>query len=169
LSLDGNGSYIDCGNDWRFDITGSITVSAWINVKDFGKSFNTIIAKGDRCWRLQRFQATKRIEFAATGISNHQWGFVSGNIDLINNKWHHILGVYDGERISLYIDGQLDVSQEATGNILDINNPVHIGSHPDYLGQESDRPRRDFKGLIDDVKVYSYALSAEEITRLYEQ
>jgi len=38
LALDGNGSYVDCGNDWRFDISGAITVSAWVKVGKYDGS-----------------------------------------------------------------------------------------------------------------------------------
>ncbi|MHC4257792.1 MAG: protein kinase domain-containing protein [Planctomycetota bacterium] len=169
LSLDGNDSYVDCGIDPAFDITGALTISAWVKVNKFDSIYSTIIAKGDQAWRLQQYGNTNTMEFGCAGVSNNQWGYIPGNIEINNGKWHHIAGTYDGKRISLYIDGKLDSSEEAIGNILVDNNPVYIGAHPDYqFFYTENYPKRDWNGLIDDVRIYSYALSAEEISELYQ-
>ena len=165
LSLDGKGSYVDCGQDWEFDISGAITVSAWIKVNKFEASWHAIITKGDTSWRLQQFIDNESIEFACTGISNQPWGHIGGAVDVNDGQWHHIAGVYNGQEISLFVDGQLDVSEKATGNIVINQSPVFIGSNAAY-----NRPNpygRDWIGLLDDVRVYSYALSADEIEKLH--
>jgi len=63
LSLDGVDSYVDCGNDPRFDITDEITLAAWIKVNAFDKSKQAIITKGNLTWKLQRCAESNRIGF----------------------------------------------------------------------------------------------------------
>jgi tetratricopeptide (TPR) repeat protein len=47
LSLDGDGDYINCGNNPAFDITDSITIAARIKVNIFDKGWQAIVTKGD--------------------------------------------------------------------------------------------------------------------------
>jgi WD40 repeat protein/serine/threonine protein kinase len=159
LSLDGTDGYVDCGNNWAFNITGSLTVSAWIKVNQFDGDYNAIISKGEGAWRLLRHGSTDHIQFAASGISNNVWGYIAGTVNVYDGQWHHLVGVYDGKAISMYIDGTLNVSEEATGHILMDDTPVFIGA--------DDIEERHWNGLIDSVRVYSYALSAERISEIY--
>ena len=162
LSLDGEGDYVDCGNDLRFDITGEITISVWFKVNKFDKPWQTIIAKGDTAWRLQRNRDTDNIEFSCTGLDvpSDQWSSVRGKREVNDGKWHYSVGVYDGEKICLYVDGELDVSAEATGRI-------NTNSREVLIGENAEEPGRFWNGLIDDVRIYSYTLNEAEIKILY--
>jgi len=162
LSLDGEGDYVSCGRDLRFDITGEITISAWVKVNKFDKRWQTIIAKGDTAWRLQRNRDTDNFAFSCTGLDvpGDQYSTVRGKKGVNDGKWHHTVGVYDGKRICLYIDGELDVSANATGSI-------NTNSWEVLIGENAERPGRFWNGLIDDVRVYSYALSEAGIKALY--
>ena len=104
LAFDGDGDYIDMGKDSAFDITNQITVSAWIKVNAFNKDWQTIIAKGDSSWRLQRNAGNETLEFACSGlvVPGSDWGPVYGNTDVNDGHWHHIAGVYDQQNICLY-------------------------------------------------------------------
>jgi hypothetical protein len=78
-----------------------------------------------------------------------------------DGKWHHVVGTYDGKRACLYIDGNLSDFTNINGNIATNDNIVVIGDKPEW-------PRYNWNGLIDDVHIYSYTLSAEEVKDLYE-
>lgn len=161
LTFDGDGDYVDMGKDPGFDITNQITVSAWIKVNAFNKDWQTIIAKGDRSWRLQRNAGNGTLEFACSGlvVPGTDWGQIFGKTDVNDEHWHHVAGVYDQEKIYLYIDGILDASAAAPGTI-------RVNQEPVYIGENSQMPNRFWNGLIDDVRIYNYALSAEEISAI---
>jgi hypothetical protein len=78
-----------------------------------------------------------------------------------DNKWHHAAGVYDryandGKRLKLYVDGELVAySNGSNENILSGDEGIFIGRYSVSY----------FKGAIDDVSIYNYGLSAEEIER----
>ncbi len=161
LSFDGDGDYVDMGKDPAFDIKKQITVSAWIKVNAFDKDWQNVISKGDRSWRLQRNQGENTLEFACSGlvVPGSDWGPIYGNIDVDDGHWHHVAGVYDQQNIYLYIDGSLDASAPASGTI-------RVNEEPVYIGENSQMQNRFWNGMIDDVRIYNYALSAEEISEI---
>jgi hypothetical protein len=161
LEFDGDGDYVDVGKDPAFDIKNQITVSAWLKVNAFDKDWQTVVAKGDRSWRLQRNWNKNTLEFACSGlvVPGSDWGPVYGNADVNDGHWHHVAGVYDQEKIYLYIDASLDASTTATGTI-------RVDEEPVYIGENSQMTNRFWNGLIDDVRIYNYALTAEEISAI---
>jgi len=165
LLFDGKGDYVHIANESNFDFTGEVTVAAWIKVNQFDKEWQTIVAKGDSAWRLQRNQNTNALEFACTGLQvpdGNPYGGLYGNKFVNDGKWHHVAGVYDGEKMYIYIDSIVDVSQPASGAIATNDEPV-------FIGENSEMTDRFWNGLIDDVRVYNYALSEGRIRALYNE
>ena len=163
LMFGGKGTYINIGRDSDFDITDQITVSAWIKVNKFDQEWQAIIAKGDSAWRLQRNQNNDNLEFACTGLkipSGSPYGGLFGNKNVNDGKWHHVVGIYDGSKMYMIIDGDEDASQSASGRI-------NTNSQPVYIGNNAERNARFWNGLIDDVRIYNYALTKEEVKALY--
>jgi len=161
LVFDGDGDYVNVGKDPAFDITRQITISAWIKVEAFDRDWQTIIAKGDSAWRLQRNWNNNTLEFAGSGlvIPGTRWGAIFGTADVNDGRWHHVVGTYDGSKICIYVDGQLDASSTASGTI-------RVNDQPVYIGENSEQSNRFWNGLIDDVRIYSYALKTEEIAEI---
>ena len=161
LAFDGDGDYVDMGKNPGFDITNQITVSAWIKISAFDKDWQTIVAKGDRSWRLQRNWGENTLEFGCSGlvVPGTDWGQIFGKTNVNDGHWHHVAGVYDQEKIYLYIDGSMDASATASGMI-------RVNDEPVYIGENSQMTNRFWNGMIDDVRIYNYALSAEEISAI---
>jgi hypothetical protein len=160
LKFDGD-DYVDLGNDSSLNITAQITVAAWIKVDTFDREWQAIITKGDNSWRLQRNGTNSSIEFACTGafVPNALVGSLFGTVSVNDGKWHHVAGTYDGSRICLYVDGKLDISSEADGS-------VNVNDQNLLIGANAEKPDRNFKGSIYDVRIYSYALSAEDVREI---
>jgi len=167
LCLDGEGDWVDCGNNIRLNIPSEVTIACWIKVFKFNKKHQTIISKGNQAWRLARARNTDCLAFACSGLKvpDNKYGAVYGKANINNGRWHHVAGVYDGVKISLYVDGKLDASSEASGNINVNSCRVLIGENGDTIGGISQA--RAFNGLIDDVRVYDYALGRSEVKALY--
>ena len=159
LEFDGTDDFVSIPNESQFDITGSITVSAWIRVESFTKSWQAIVTKGDRAWRLHRADTTKSVGFACSDLSRDQTGDLLGNQVVADGRWHHVAGVLDGTRMSIYVDGSLDAWAASSPNISVNDYSVHIGAN----AQAEDRL---FRGLIDDVRIYDRALSVDELQAL---
>jgi hypothetical protein len=166
LRLDGEGDWVDCGADARFDITDEITISVWIKVGKFDKVWQAIIAKGGT-WRLQRDRTTDALEFACSGVNTPGTFYVGnlfGRANVNDGKWHHVAGIYDGRRLSLYIGGELDTFAPAVAFTRINTSTDHV-----LIGMNADlQPPREWNGLVDDLRIYSYALPPEDIKALHE-
>lgn len=77
-------------------------------------------------------------------------------------EWTHVAGVYDGERVVLYLNGQPVAQAEAKGALTDNQLPLYIGADPGAEGQ----PTRPLNGWVDEVRLsktvrYTEAFSPE--------
>lgn len=159
LEFDGTDDFVSIPNESSFDITGSVTVSAWIRVESFTKTWQAIVTKGDRAWRLHRANDTKSVGFACSDLSRGQVGDLYGKKVVADGRWHHVAGVLDGTKTSIFVDGTLDASAKSSPSISVNDFPVLIGENAQAKG-------RLFRGLIDDVRIYDRALSVDELRAL---
>jgi hypothetical protein len=77
----------------------------------------------------------------------------------MDGTWVHLAGVYDGTNILLYRDGLEVARTPVAGNMTTGAGPIGIGARSSY-------DMHWFPGNIDDVRIYSRALSAPEIAVL---
>ncbi len=88
-----------------------------------------------------------------------------GTTSLVDGEWHLLVGVRDTStaRLKVYVDGVLEsTSSDISTNALDPNVDFWIGGQNSFS-------TRFFNGDIDDVRIYSRALSAAEIAELYNE
>jgi hypothetical protein len=69
-------------------------------------------------------------------------------------RWHHLAGVFDGEELRLYVDGQLVAASPGHGRRTRNARPLYIGADPDEAG----RPTSFFTGEIDEVRLSACAV-----------
>jgi hypothetical protein len=164
LVFDGNEDFVEIADSNDLNITNQITVAAWIKVDAFDKKWQAVVTKGDRSWRLQRNRGKNGLQFTCSGliIAGTRGGAVYSSVNVNDGQWHHAAGVYDGRHISLYIDGKRGGRATASGRIRSTNSALMIG-------ENSDKPGRCFTGAIDDVRIYSYGMTADEVAELAKQ
>lgn len=96
-----------------------------------------------------------------------QGGYIYGTTSINDGLWHHVAVVLDSDsspdisEVQLYVDGQLDT-------IAGVNAyPINTAAAQDVsIGVYSTVGKRYFHGMIDDVRIYSYALTQAEIQTL---
>jgi hypothetical protein len=145
-----------------FNITGAITVAAWVNVPSL-PTFSDIIGHSDTSWRLT-------ITGAGDPAANDGAppADATSTSSIVDGNWHLLAYTYDGTLSGnnghLYVDGQVVANNSITsvpgGSDLD----VWIGGAPDY-GLTFGRARL-FAGNIADVMVFDRALSGAEVSGL---
>jgi hypothetical protein len=75
------------------------------------------------------------------------------------NTWINLMGTWDGSVEKLYINGSLNNSSLFGGQSTGGSSNIILGSaSPGY---------QQYKGLMDDVRIYNRALSASEIAAMY--
>lgn len=86
--------------------------------------------------------------------------YYSGEVVISAGVWHHYVGVYDPPYLIAYLDG-VEVTNNSVGFLsLDTNsNNVVFGTNVDLTSQ--------YIGIIDEIRIYSRALTAEEVEAHY--
>jgi hypothetical protein len=164
MEFDGKTTFINCGRAAEFDFRDSMTVSAWIKVREFDKPWQAIVTKGETAWRLERQKDTGTVTFVHNSGTQPQ-GSYKNAVRLIakrkvdDGQWHHLVALSDGRRAALYVDGELEASADA--------QPIARNSDPVMIGCNSTAYERRFNGWIDDVRLYGYGLTEQEVKALY--
>ena|GEM_PF-4430360 len=139
------------------NITGNkLTLEAWI--KPEGENAYTMVMGKEYNYKID-FNVSHYNEIRF--ITSDNWteaGALSSNSSLSLNQWYHIAAVYDGSEKRIYINGVLDASKKARGNMIPSTDNFTIGRGPISW---------EFNGLIDEVKVYNISLSEKQIVENY--
>jgi hypothetical protein len=146
--FDGVDDHLLLPNEPDYDFTIAVSVSAWIFVESFTKSWQAVVAKGDDSWRLHREGGTNGPGFGTTTTLNQNHNF-GAPTNVNDGKWHHVAGVFDGQNKKVFVDGTI-VSTPLT---LGINN----SSLPVCIGENNGATGRHFDGSIDEVRISSVA------------
>jgi len=151
--------YVDLGNDPIFDMTGEVTLALWVNTQDIGTSENNPwLGKGDTSYMIKGHREGNQIEFFI-----YDGGWVTAHADVgaeFNGEWHHAAGVFDGEKLIIYVDGEVGVSVDYKGaGIVPNTYNVTIGSNSQASGRFSE-------SILDEAMIYNRALSKAEILYL---
>ncbi len=167
--FDGEGDYIDVGT---FSISGDkLTIAAWAKYE--GNNFDLdprIIAKAhgtesnehEFLLGIDDFSASSgeyRFRFTTNqGTTSHTAGPTTPD-----DTWHHIVGVYDGAKAEIFVDGVSQGSTSRTGNLIVNLDDVYIGDNPISDGDG----HRYWHGRLDEVMIWDKALNQSEINSLY--
>lgn len=145
------------------------TVSAWVKTTYSGSDEAVIISKGGDDgggirWVLGASEGRLRL----TTDDNSSKLEPRGGIGIVDGLWHHVVGTCDGQRIRLYVDGVFDGDQGVPeGYDLSGSSQKHgyIGANTSMEHQTDPcEIQKPFDGLIDDVRVYNYALPLDDPT-----
>ncbi|PKP01870.1 MAG: hypothetical protein CVU11_13795 [Bacteroidetes bacterium HGW-Bacteroidetes-6] len=160
LDLDGVNDKIGVTNSASLNPTTALTVEAWINADVWKSSVygGVIVGKQatspDRGYCLTAGENGKA-EFTVA-IANI-WISVASPAIMGLNSWYHIAGVFDGSVIKIYINGQLQATNTASGTIsAATTTTMYLGENPTWSG-------RYFEGTIDEVRIWNTARSQSEI------
>lgn len=156
--------YLSAADSVSLSVTGSLTLSAWINPETVSAGSYNIIAKWDGAnvsYRL--FQNGDEIRLELDSASNYQETTAS---NLAASTWYHVVGVYNSgdPTAKIYINGT-EAASSTTGTI-----PSSIGDDAGVLAlgaqDTSTTPTGYYDGVIDEARVYNRALSTREVRQL---
>ena len=166
------GSHINVGDHPEFQITGEITLAAWVFLHGDTENNCRIIAKGggsgQRSWNLNIEEQAGGVAYPATfQISDTGAASLSLNDteSLPTDQWAHVAGVYrPGQAMEIYVNGRLRATKTS-----DVPSAQHGDNGlPVLIGARSGCGNCGWDGFIDEARVYNRALSAADIQELYE-
>ncbi len=137
------------------------TVSVWINLaggKDGPRLFSYSLGELTMDLDVGDLQ---RININNQTLSGGDW-FATGGIDLMN-QWKHIVGVWSGSKGRIYLNGVLEAEKVWNSSPT---TDYSSGFTPE-IGGNSGAIWDPFGGGMDDVAIWDRALSAAEVSDLY--
>jgi RHS repeat-associated protein len=161
LTLDGTNDYVSLGDPAELDITGAITLSAWVRVDDTTGTRDIIVHGDDGSANGQVFLRVKDGQFEVGSYNGTEHKASYAVAAAIKGQWVHLTGVYDAtaQEWRLYLDGSLvATSSDATGAVAADGNWA--------IGASGSGTAGFFCGSLDEVRVYNRALSTDEIAQL---
>jgi hypothetical protein len=152
-------SYVEIHDSASLGMTDAMTISAWIN-PDKVTSYDRIVAKPHGKFASPHNMYSLIFDNAGharfEGCIGERKTGINGVSKIPLNEWTHIAATYDGLRLKLYMNGNLESTKDVTGGICTNDMPIYIGCNVFYSGE-------NFNGIIDEVRIYNYALTEDEI------
>jgi hypothetical protein len=167
--FDGNG-YIEVPTASALDASTAITISAWFKATalDDQTAFGIVSKRTDtgidQAYSVYLWTRNKLwVDFPD---QNQRF---EGSAVISNNVWTQVTAVYDGTnaspnmRVTVYLNGVVDSTQSDTVTSLPTSPAkLTIGAMPSSLAVQN------FKGVLDEVVVWTRPLSQAEVTQWYE-
>ncbi len=162
LSFDGVDDYVNCGTNTILDLTGDLTIEAWIYPEGWGDgNYGRIFERGGPSkgysLLLRNGGGEEGLWFAALGGDNAY----SNNSVISLNSWQHAAVTRLGASVTFYVDGV----NSGSGTVSSISSGGSISA---LIGDEYGLAR-SFNGLIDDVRIYNYARTPAQIAWDYNR
>ncbi len=149
ISLDGLDDWVDCGESQAIGIGGPVTIEFWIRPTRKAHGEASLLGESLGTYLMTYYSG----EYAYWYINGGDNG-ISGALTL--GLWNHVTAIFDGTRTSLWINGRLARGRESKYKTYAPANHFKMG-----MKGRPDLPK--FKGMLDRVRVYNRALSAEEV------
>jgi hypothetical protein len=168
LDFDGIDDYVDCESTFA-SVTASDTKSimAWVKPDSAAEAARiiTLYRRSDSSSAFAlRFYGTPATWSSLYMKSATSYEWLDSGVQVGVDEWTHIALVQNGTQVDIYVNG---ISENSVGNgaVPTLSNPPNavLGAYM-WWGHY---PTGGFNGIIDDVRIYDRALSAEEIQWLY--
>jgi len=159
LEFDGEDDYVICGQRESLNLSQSdFTIMVW--VKEAGNrraSPRGIVSKAAKAGKGYLLGKTRGNSFRLA-IGDGKIHYLSSDKQYTDSDWHHLAAVRKGGTNYLYVDG-IQQTRTTSDKIVDSRGRLVLGR---FYG---DKDGLYFMGVIDEVKIYNRAFSAEEIDK----
>jgi hypothetical protein len=162
-----------------FDLTTRGTFSIWAKARSYNNKGNkeikslpgyeTMFAKGDNSWRLQKFgirdwhkPPADLIEMCVEQPPSADLCVV-GKTDMVTGKWFQVVAVHDFPKAKIFVNGVLEKSDTFDVNWISGDHPVGIGNQTQFPEKG-----RQWDGVLDEARALNVAKDEHWIKLDYE-
>lgn len=159
-AFDGINDYILVENSDLLNFSDAITVSCWIKPTDVSpgrESFILSHGSWQNRWKLSLVSGKARFTLKTASELKD----IDSYSDVTNTKGYHLTATYDGTYALLFVNGELE-------SYAILNGAINTTSYGFLIGRmlPDDQSIYNYTGLIDEVLIYNYALSPNEVLDL---
>jgi len=169
---DGANDFINSGeiritDKASLDITGPITVQAWVKLNNLAATFDYVVAKSDignngRSYALYYNVGVPRFFFSVDGTSATNT-ITPSSTTMVTGTWYHLVGTWDGTAgataLKMYVNDIAPDSGPGASGIFSSGTDLMIGG-----ALTSNSPFGNVDGVIDEVRISNIARDADWIT-----
>ena len=165
-SFNGSSSYID--TSYTVPASTAASISSWFNTSSTG-NYRTLFSDAPSNGaavntRMQiYFTPTNTFDVIIGNNSGYWIGSSNSIASYIDGNWHNLIATYNGTDVKVYIDGSLFQSFTSTISFGTAGNQSLV------LGKAGLNNVNYWLGSIDQVRIFDKALSAGEVTTLYNE
>jgi prepilin-type N-terminal cleavage/methylation domain-containing protein len=171
LQFDGTDDYVNFPYSANLSPTAAITFTLWTyrsNWSAYTTDAHLLSKTQSGGYQLSVNEPNYGAGYLAAILKrNGNYASVKKSLSNISNGWHYFSATYDGRYFKLYVDGNLEDTNDAGGNYLiqySYNNSLMLGAEP---GSASACEGSYFSGTIDDVRLYDASIPVSQIKEQY--
>lgn len=163
LQFDGINDFVLIKNNPSLNFQNGISISFWIKLNNLPEKESYIISHGSWNKRYKISIANKKLRWTIkTDKQNNNILDLDSETQIESNKFLHCVVNYDGKDAEVWINGELNSFTSWSGKLqqsdIDLTIAQMVPSNFDY----------NFKGIIDDLRIYDFALLPHDILKLYD-
>jgi hypothetical protein len=155
---------LSCGFDSTIGINDSLTISLWVNYSTINQQ-EALLSK-DSIFSLELsniyFQPTIKIRGSDSSVSTF-----NSTSSMTLNQWNHLVFVCDNSSIKIFINGALAGSKNYSKGFLNSRRELVLGGTGNLINGLDNWAPENFDGSMDDVRIYTRALTDAQILQLY--
>ena len=161
MEFDGVDDYVEVLNDASLN-PPKITVELWAKSNTGTWNQAGFLVSKRSAYIMHPLSGSKNVTFY---IYDGGWvsALFSAPAAFDITEWHHYVGTYDGSTIRIYVDGGTYTGETSHSGSIDTTDTGSL-----FIGRDDGSDDRYFNGSIDEVVIYSKALTDDEVESLYE-
>ena len=140
-----------------FELDGEFAIELWFRAETLGP-LPVLASCGEYAkqgWFVQIIGGPVRFSLGGANVLD------AGSVSV--GQWHHLVCTYDGWTMRVYLDGKEAGARKAPNvDFTPWTGPLCIAQYPALTDDYQ------FRGLLDELKVYRVALTAAEIAKAYQ-
>ena len=154
LSFNGSNGYVSLGVANLPANNAAQSISVWFKGIPDGNNHNMIA--------MSNLGSSSAVQLGFRGSSLIAWNYGGGSLVSmtapVDGAWHHVAYTYDGTTDSIYLDGTLSATSTTGPHQTATPTSAYLGTY--------DGASELWSGSLDDIRVYTRAISSSEISVL---
>jgi chitodextrinase len=157
LRFDGVDDWVTVADAASLDLTGNLTLEAWVKPDALGSSWRTVVLKEQATNLVYALYANTSTRNASGHVFIGSDRDTRTSSQLPLDTWTHVATTYDGSTLRFYVNGVQAAQRSVSGSLATSSGPLRLGGNGVW--------NEWFDGEIDEVRVYSRALPAAQLNK----